>query len=503
MKKLSIWAILSLIIQLNVAAQYFEPAYSGNPYNPMSFLVLGGSIDGFSLQAGDEIAVFDGNICVGAGVFDGNFPFAFPAATDDPLTSNIDGFVSGNTIEYRLYQSVNQVETNSYNLTYVLGNGVFQSQGTEAFFIDGTSIIPLTADVQVLTEINCYGGNNGSLEAIAINGLPPYNFLWSNGNTTATVQYLTAGTYSVTVSDATSNSVVLEYNLIEPTNLNVSANIMDVICPGGNDGSISVAVNGATPPYSFTWSNQESSAQIDQLSGGIYSVIIVDANNCSWDSSFVVNEPDSLINGLPILYLGADTAICESESIVLNPGGFASYLWSDGSINSNLEISEAGVYSLTVLDALGCEFTDEFALIVNPLPDVQLFPFASICQGESFVFTPLPNPQFFTSFQWSTGETTEFIEVNTTGTYSVTVSNSFGCENSDEAELIVNPLPVIDLGADQTICEGDVASFSAGTFAAYAWSNGETNSSIEVSTAGVYSVTVTDANGCENSDEAD
>ncbi|MCX6258726.1 MAG: T9SS type A sorting domain-containing protein, partial [Bacteroidia bacterium] len=112
-----------------LALEHFMPAYSGNPYNPMSFLI--NSVSGTGLTTGDEIGIFDGDICVGAGKFNGSLPFGLAVAMDDPLTVVIDGFTSGNAITIRIWKSKNNSEISDFQVEYsVEFSDKFVSQGT-------------------------------------------------------------------------------------------------------------------------------------------------------------------------------------------------------------------------------------------------------------------------------------------------------------------------------------------------------------------------------------
>ncbi len=493
MKQIIIILLIGILGYFPANGQYFQTNYSGNPYNPMSFLVLDGTIDGISLQAGDEIGVFDGNLCVGAGIFTGNFPFAFAAASDDPLTTTVDGFTNGNTIVYKLYRQSDYSEINNIQLSYVLGNGTFQSQGTEAFILTGISVLPLSASIQVIQEIDCFGNNSGSLIAVPQNGLAPYSYQWSNGSSSAQINNLSTGNYTVTVSDAINAEIVESYFLSEPSNLTINAVVNHVVCPGGTNGSISIFSTGATLPLSLNWNNQETTAQISNLPAGVYAVTIQDANQCEWTESWLISEPDSLINGLPILYLGEDTMICEGNSIELTANNFVSYLWSNGETNQTIEISESGNYNLTAIDANGCEFGDQMQLTVHSLPLVDLGDDAEVCQGESISL----NIPGFTTYLWSNGETNSSIELSQSGSYSLTVTDANGCENSDQMQLTVHSLPLVDLGDEiQYSCPNEPVVLDGGVFASYIWLNGETTQSISVS-SGTYSLIAISIEGCE------
>ena len=118
---------------------HFEPVYTGNPYLAMNIYVTSAMLEGVSLEYGDEIGIFDGDVCVGGGVVSGNFSpyFAIVASTDDPSTPEIDGFVANHNISYKFWDFDAEVEITSVIPTYTLGDGTFSSQGSALVGLEG------------------------------------------------------------------------------------------------------------------------------------------------------------------------------------------------------------------------------------------------------------------------------------------------------------------------------------------------------------------------------
>ena len=118
--------------------QHFTPVYEGNPYLAMNLYALSGMINGANLTAGDEIGIFDSDYCVGVGVLDGEIGdyFAMVAATDDPTTGEIDGFIPGNETTFKLWDASEGIEVTDVVATYNLGDGTFSSQGTATFDLE-------------------------------------------------------------------------------------------------------------------------------------------------------------------------------------------------------------------------------------------------------------------------------------------------------------------------------------------------------------------------------
>lgn len=181
------------------------------------------------------------------------------------------------------------------------------------------------------------------------------------------------------------------------------------------------------------------------------------------------------------------------------PAGYATFEWSNDSTNVSIDVTEAGMYSVIASTLAGCVATDTATLVLNDLPLVDLGEDVAICEGET---TTVDAGEGFTAYEWSTSETSQTLEVGLAGTYSVLVTDANGCQNGDTVAVAVNPLPVVDLGPDTVVIAPAAYVLDAGSgFTSYFWSDGSTEQTLVVLETGTYSVTVVDANGCENTDE--
>jgi len=147
-------------------------------------------------------------------------------------------------------------------------------------------------------DISCYGMSDGSVDLSLVGGMPPFSFLWSNGETTEDVNNLAAGTYSVTISMINAYSIVDTISLIQPSEISLNFEITNASNMSSTDGDINLTVNGGLSPYSFNWSNGENSEDISNLLYGTYSVTVTDGLNCSMDSSISVDY-SNIITKLP------------------------------------------------------------------------------------------------------------------------------------------------------------------------------------------------------------
>ncbi len=206
------------------------------------------------------------------------------------------------------------------------------------------------------------------------------------------------------------------------------------------------------------------------------------------------------IEKTPVVDLGPDKTICVGSSVVLDAGNAgASYLWSTGETTQSISVSTSGTYSVKVTNAGTCFVEDTINVNAIALPIVNLGPDQTVCAG-TVVTLDAGNPG--STYLWSTGSTAQTIQPTVTGIYTVTVTANGGCSTKDTISVTFNALPVVNLGADLNICLSDTVTLDAGNpGSTYLWSTGATTRTIRVNAAATYSVSVTNANGCVNTDE--
>ncbi|MBT3209574.1 MAG: T9SS type A sorting domain-containing protein [Bacteroidetes bacterium] len=312
----------------------------------------------------------------------------------------------------------------------------------------------------------------------------------------------TTTTVSLTVTDINTACETIEQVDIQiiggPLLVSVMAN-PSTVCAGDLVQLTTIVSGGLSANYTYIWSDGGSFSSTDAnptdnpIASVVYSVSVSDGTNTTVETVSVT------VNPLPVVDLGADMAICDGGSYLLDAGNAgASFVWSNGSTDQNINVTMADTYFVTVTDANMCVNTDDFVLTVNALPTVDLGADAAICDGQSF---PLDAGNAGVSFIWSNGATDQNISVTMADTYTVTVTDANNCENTDDFVLTVNPLPVVDLGADQEICDGESITIDAVISGVYLWSNGETTQTISATLTDLYSVSVTDANSCVGTDD--
>ncbi len=251
--------------------------------------------------------------------------------------------------------------------------------------------------------------------------------------------------------------------------------------------------------YNFQWSTSDTTEDISNLVADIYSVTITDGNACTYNDSIEVLEPS-----LVAANAGSDTSICSDTSVTLSASGGISYAWSPGTGLSDSAIfnpvaapTVSTSYVVTVTDSAACSNTDTIMVTVFNIPNPIISSIDSLnfCEGDSALL--VASSAF--SYLWSSGDTTQSITIDTSGSYTVTVADTNGCTATTAATDVVvfsNPTPAISASGPVTFCQGDSVTLSSSASDAYIWSSGDTSQNLVIDTSGTYTVSVTDSNGC-------
>ena len=185
------------------------------------------------------------------------------------------------------------------------------------------------------TNVTCYGGNNGSASVTISNGIAPYSYTWNIPNqSTNTVTNLTAGSYNVTVTDATGATIGKSFTVTQPTQLLSTTNITNATCNLIN-GSITLNTTGGTAPYTYQWqSSSNTSNSLNNISAGAYQVTVTDANNCKINNTYPLTTTIP-----PNLTVSSNPTICAGQSTTLTASGASTYQWSNGQNTPAIAVS--------------------------------------------------------------------------------------------------------------------------------------------------------------------
>lgn len=321
-------------------------------------------------------------------------------------------------------------------------------------------------------------------------GVANANYLWQNGSTQPTFTVTQPGIYWVKVTSTNfctrSDTIVVSYINAQQVNLGNDT----TLCIGS---SLVLSINIFNAQY--LWSTGVTGNQITVSQSGVYWVQVNNGTCIVTDTINITFSPP------PFLFLGNDTTLCKNDQLLLNPGiNNAVYLWQNGSTQPTFTVTQAGNYWVEVRKN-SCVVRDTISINYFQTPSVNLGPDTRFCIGDSIM---LNAGLGFSQYLWNNGMNTQQIIVNTAGTYSVVATTADGCKSRDT--LIVNSLyslPVINLGMDGPLCNGDTRMLDAGPgYVQYTWSSGSTGQTITVSNVGVYSIMVIDRNGCKGHDTA-
>ena len=442
---------------------------------PSAALTVNGSVS-------DEICFGDNQGAVSLTVAGGTAPYTY-SWNNGATTKDIAGLGTG-----------------TYQVTVTDANGCFVQTN---FTVGGPAALTATSS---LTNVSCNGATDGAIDITPTGGTAPYLFSWSNGATTEDITGLAPGNYLVTITDDNGCAINRNYTITQPTAIGITSSKADVTCFGAGDGSISVSVIGGTLPYTYSWSNGQTTKNLSGLSGGSYTLTVTDGNACTSTLTVVVDEPTNPLAATGIVT--DETCFGDSQGAIdlTVSGGTApySYSWNHGPSGQDVTGLARGTYQVTVTDANGCSVVESF--VVSGPDALQLSAIATQvdCNGAAngeLDVTVLGGTAPY-SYSWSNGSTSEDLTRLSPNNYNLTVTDANGCTVSG-SWTITQPLVV---SVSRTIT--DVTCFGASDGAidlsvsggitpySYSWSNGATTQDISGLSGGTYSVTITDGNGC-------
>ena len=360
-------------------------------------------------------------------------------------------------------------------------------------------------------DVSCFGAHNGSISLNIHGGIAPISLIWADNATAgSTRNNLAPGTYTATLTDASSCTFTRTFEIIEPLELKLSSNITNAFdCDNANSGAISLVVSGGTQPYSYAWSNGAMTKDLSNIPGGTYVVTITDANGCTLSEKFEVIRPLPLaltVNIVPDY--NCATKVIRETCTAKATGGVPpyQYTWSSGTAsgtnNEIMETTQKGLIILGVTDGLGCTKSYTFDL---QIPDQGIDAQIKNCDAHIYGFKaliPIGQPSDYTYF-WNFGdgktETAQnpehtFSEV---GTYNVslTIKNST-CTSVYEKYITVEAAPVLVLDKLPVFCTGESILLHVSGADTYRWNNNSTADSLRITQVGDYSVTGTSKAGC-------
>jgi len=423
------------------------------------------------------------------------------------ITANIQGGIapftfvwSGNTSDS---SSVVNVGSGNYQLTVTDDNGCEAIGSTD---LNNTGV-PILTGTQ--TNASC-GNSDGAIDLSVNGGISPYTFLWSNTETTEDINTISAGDYSVIVTDSAGCEVTGQFVITNENAPEINFTQTNASCNTAN-GSIDITVSGGSGTYNYAWTGSGVVANDEDqtaLIAGDYSVVVTDAVSLCSDSitititnSNAFTTTQSITNATCGLNNGAISLVIQ--------GGTEPFVfeWCNGSSGTSANNLPAGDCEVTITDDVGCELTQTFTIQSTPAPTLS----ANItpascgeCNGEIEISVNGGDEPF--SYDWSNGASVSNIADLCEGSFDLTVTDDAGCEV--QGTFVVPGSPAITLSADttQSTCGNadgaiDLNVSNGNDPFTFIW-NGPGISNVVTEdlngiSAGSYTVEVTDSNNCE------
>ena len=471
-------------------------------------------------------AGIDQTICEGATVTIGGSPTGPTGAT---YSWDNGGSLSSTSIANPI---ADPITTTTYSVTVTDGNSC-SSIDQVTITVNPAPNVDAGADQTICSGASVTIGGSPTSTTAGV------TYAWGNGaslNSTTSANPsaspIVTTTYTVTVTDGNSCTSTDQVTVTVNSLPAVDAGADRTICEGAN-----TALGGSpTGPAgaSYLWNNAGSlnNANVanpvaSPITTTTYSVTVTDGNGCSAIDQVLVT-----VNPAPNVDAGADQTICEGSSTTIGgsptsttPG--VTYAWNNGASLSSTTIANPSAnpivtttYTVTVTDANSCTSTDQIVITVNPAPNVDAGADQNLCIGNSVTIGGSPTSTTSgVTYAWNNAASLNnassanpVASPTVTTTYTVTVTDVNSCTSTDQVTITVNPLPIVDAGADQTICEGSTASIggtpTGPSGSTFAWDNGASLSSAAIAnpianpvTTTIYTVTVTDLNGCSATDQ--
>jgi gliding motility-associated-like protein len=398
-----------------------------------------------------------------------------------------------------------------------------------------------------ISNVTCFGENNGAIDIVTNGGAGANSFFWSTANGSGIVltqedqSNLTPGSYNLLIEDAQGCSLDTTFNISSPSALNINSTVSafasgtNISCFGVNDGNIGIQMTGGSGSYNYTWSTtngfglQAGQGSQSALSAGVYSLIVVDSNNCEASETFNLVGPSQLnvqFNVSNVTCFGENNGAID---IVTNGGaGISSFFWSTANGSGIVLTQEdqsnltTGSYNLLIEDAQGCSFDTTFIISSPPALNINstVTAFASgtniSCFGVSDgnIGVQMTGGSGTYNYEWSTtngsglqtGQSSQ--SALAAGGYSLIVTDSNHCEASETFNIVGPSQLNVQFNVSNVTCFGenngtiDIVTNGGAGNNSFFWStaNGSgivlTQEDQSNLTPGSYNLLIEDAQGC-------
>jgi len=400
-------------------------------------------------------------------------------------------------------EDLNTIVAGSYTLTVTDNNNC---TATRNVVITQPNLLSTTISSN---NILCNSASTGTVDLMVNGGTIPYNYNWSNAATTEDLSTLSAGGYSVTVTDANNCSATNSTTLTQPSALVVSETHLDVLCNGAATGMIDITATGGTGNLSYNWSNGDNAQDISGVFAGNYTVTVSDANTCSVTQNITIQQPTPFIIGLQYNNVACNGGVDGNINLSIS-GGTPPYTfdWNNEANTEDLTNIAAGNYFVIINDVNNCVANANTTITQPNILSLTFTQTNLSCfnDNKGSIDINTEGGSFPFSYNWNDGTNTQDRNNLKAGTYDVTVTDANACQEVIQGIVITNPseitvnLQITDIDCGSTN-KGNILTQVIGGAGNYSfnWSNGSTANQITNQPTGSYSLTVADANGCTQS----
>ncbi|MEO8762592.1 MAG: PKD domain-containing protein, partial [Bacteroidia bacterium] len=391
----------------------------------------------------------------------------------------------------------------NFSVTVTSANGCVQTVTVNILAIN-----LLTATV-TSTDVSCHGSTDGSATVTTSNAALPITYTWSpSGGNNAIASDLSIGNYSVTLTDANTCTATATIIINQPTTVSVSIASTNVSCNGGSTGAATLTTSGGTGPYTYTWSpSGGNNATATNLAQGTYSIHILDAHLCIKDTQVVITEPPPITATLTSSASSCGLANGSTTATAIGGTGTLNYIWTptggNASTASNLP---AGLYTVTITDALACSLSDTIRVQQFLSPVLSVSTTSVLCNGgnsgtATSTITSGGTPAY--TYTWSpSGGNNASATGLTQGSYTLFVTDAKGCKDTAYATITQPTVITATLTSTPATCgnnNGTTTSIINGGVGAYTYTwipSGGNSSAANSLASGSYTLTINDGNLC-------
>ncbi|HSY77366.1 MAG TPA: SprB repeat-containing protein, partial [Bacteroidia bacterium] len=336
----------------------------------------------------------------------------------------------------------------------------------------------ITVTITKQTTVSCNGGNNGSAIVSASGGATPYTYNWTpSGGTKDTASNLTAGNYTVTVTDKNGCTGTKKVIIVQPAVLKDFPGIVNVKCFGGATGVSTAAPLGGTPPYKYSWSTGSTNVSINNLVAGAYTITVTDKNSCVNTTTVTITQPATAVTATVTTTPESCNAGSNGSATATASGGTPSYTykWNNTATTQTINNVTSATYTCTVKDANGCNVMAS-AKVAQPaaITFSKTFTYPACNASTGSIAVTVSGGTTAYTYSWlPSGGTNATASGLSAGSYTLNVTDGNGCPASVNS-LLYNSGIIASTVVTNVTCfgsaNGSITTSIAGAMAPYTYS---------------------------------